>query len=139
MEATPRPWEVDADFDYDLCFTEGGEPMSGWQIYGPKSWPVAAAWVEGIVDRPTGRANADLIVRAVNAHDRLVEALEWALNELGADEDPNEVPLHGCGYIQRPESGYCDFHEGWGNAAALLIELHHADAAALAAARGEGE
>ena len=86
MEATPRPWEVDADFDYELCFTEGGEAMSGWQIYGPKSWPVAAVWVEGIVDRPTGRANAELIVRAVNSHDRLVEALEALVGEIESSD-----------------------------------------------------
>jgi len=87
-EHTPTPWEVDVDFDYDLCFTEDGEPMSGWQIYGPKSWPVAAAWVEGIVDRLTGRANAEFIVKAVNSHDRLVEALEklyFHVGERGAD------------------------------------------------------
>ena len=127
-EHTPTPWEVDVDFDYDLCFTEDGEPMSGWQIYGPKSWPVAAAWVEGIVDRLTGRANAEFIVKAVNSHDRLVEALENALN--GIDAALVDV---------RAARRRGNIDPGLEAAEYNLSHLTNDVVAALAAARGEGE
>ena len=120
-EHMPTPWEVDADFDYDLCFTEGGQTISGWQIYGPKSWPVAAAWVEGIVDRHTGRANAEFIVRAVNSHDRLVEALEAMVREIDAHDAAAGISTSALvgAYFRREQVATAR--------------------AALAAARGEGE
>ena len=123
-EHMPTPWEVDADFDYDLCFTEGGQTISGWQIYGPKSWPVAAAWVEGIVDRHTGRANAEFIVKAVNSHDRLVEALE---------AECYECVLIGGGSIWHLNR--CGVTNGTADCISDCVKAR----AALAAARGEGE
>lgn len=44
--------------------------------------------------------------------------LDWALEdaewEPEADDDRPEVPLtpdHDCGYVTRPDTGYCEFHE----------------------------
>ena len=76
MSATPRPW---AEHGKGGC--ECG------QIFGPDGNAVIAV-VQGpmhlgldgpdcVPNREAQKANAVLIVRAVNAHDALVEALTW--------------------------------------------------------------
>lgn len=58
--------------------------------------------------------------------DSLARLLAWALDSLVDLDGSSYVPVHNCGYSTSPESGYCDFHEHWGDAAGLLIELHTA-------------
>lgn len=72
-QATPRPWRTDAEFDHE-------------NILGPDEAMVADCAI--FLNRKFGkrtpeinRANAELIVRAVNAHDALVEALEDLLSD----------------------------------------------------------
>jgi hypothetical protein len=75
MTHTPTPWEWRND-----------------QTYNKGQWSImpGVLIVEGTDGTPDGdeidRANAAFIVRAVNAHDKLVEALRRALDEAVADE-----------------------------------------------------
>ena len=66
-EATQRPWdlEIGATKSYDLIYS--GSRMDGVTI-------ARVPWTGKSEDR----ANADLIVKAVNSHDALVAALEAA-------------------------------------------------------------
>lgn len=36
------------------------------------------------------------------------------------DEDGGQAPTHDCDFIGNPESGYCEFHDKWGTARAIL-------------------
>lgn len=63
MSATPRPWAV-----YD----EGDGDFSKWVISSET----------GVVTDNIRRADAELIVRALNAHDALVEALDGLVTRL---------------------------------------------------------
>jgi len=74
-EATPRPWKrgKGADAEYILSIGDG----TGVQRR------VLDLYYRG-VSREERDANADLVVRAVNAHDALVEACEAALYTLRA-------------------------------------------------------
>ncbi len=62
---TPTPWRI------NHRITDGGAPM----IEGCNRW-IAKVYFEGGSEDPEVHANAALIVRAVNAHEALVEALE---------------------------------------------------------------
>ena len=78
-EATKRPWDVEfaATKTYDLIYS--GSRMDGTTI-------ARVPWT----GKPEDRANTDLIVKAVNAHDALVAALksaEWAVPTPAADND----------------------------------------------------
>lgn len=81
-EATPRPWGIDRDGD----------------IAGPGGGLVACPdFGIGEADAVIGRANAELIVRAVNSHDALVGALEAALAIIERDADyalPDSAAAH---------------------------------------------
>lgn len=64
-ERTPRPWRIEGpdDFgDYNILHNEG-------------KWAIGAV-VSNLNPPELVRANAELIVRAVNNHDKLVAALE---------------------------------------------------------------
>lgn len=64
IKHTPTPWKVD---DYVMS----GEK---YRVFSPAD-PVAVASV-------AGKANAEFIVRAVNSHDELVEAIKNAIDSL---------------------------------------------------------
>lgn len=46
------------------------------------------------------------------------EIVLWLMAVVEAEDgfDANGIPSHDCGYVNRPESGYCEFHEKWVNA-----------------------
>ncbi len=68
-EATPRPWDWDqGDIGQDYA-----RPYC--TIFTPDD-EIIIAEVNDCIDKEIGAANARLIVRAVNAHDALVKALE---------------------------------------------------------------
>jgi hypothetical protein len=84
-EATARPWRVINPRPFkDGCLgSSGGYEISGWD--GPKQLPVCyfytrqkdyASWTETIEELLNARADAALIVKAVNHHDALVSALK---------------------------------------------------------------
>jgi len=61
---TPTPWKIGAAGD--ICHGAGG-----WN-----GVPLHTGWVEDAwINDETAKANAAFIVRAVNSHDKLVEAL----------------------------------------------------------------
>ena len=75
MEATPRPWHFDAKSE-QIWSPEGLVAIVKQR--GPLE-EVAPDKFDGVDYRlPETDANGELIVRAVNSHDRLVEALEDA-------------------------------------------------------------
>jgi len=45
--------------------------------------------------------------------------LEYTEDGLVDEENP-QAPPHACDYRDNPESGYCEFHEKWADARALL-------------------
>lgn len=64
-EATPRPWgQVSVGGKRYISATDNGNETLVGMLFMPEK----------------ARANAGLIVRAVNSHDALVEALEWLVN-----------------------------------------------------------
>jgi uncharacterized protein (UPF0128 family) len=75
MSATPRPWKLRHD-SYGDEIWYGGNECGMYQIVGPESCYLAACDNEDDETRAMCRADAELIVRAVNAHDVLVKALE---------------------------------------------------------------
>jgi len=110
MEATPRPWVARANDDVD------DEGVCSWEIFHA---PVPNMWERHSIYRvdrgdfhALDQANAELIVRSVNAHDGLVAALE-------------EISRDYRSYLQEGVGIYL--------ASDLLAECD----AALAAARGE--
>jgi hypothetical protein len=52
----------------------------------------------------------------------LREALDWALRIICEDRviEDDETPKHVCDYIHNPDTGYCEFHDKYWNARALL-------------------
>lgn len=68
-KATPRPWKWSEDKRYPTTDLVGADGTSILQIYESHG----GGWM------PENEADSELIVRAVNAHDALVEALEEAL------------------------------------------------------------
>lgn len=86
-EATPRPWHIDAK--------DSLEHVRGTsQSYGRDG--IIAAMNYG--DSPENRANAALIVRAVNNLDPLIEALELSLKTmLGSYENGPGLASAGFG------------------------------------------
>lgn len=69
MEATPRPWTFDPKSE-QIWSSEG--------LVATVKQRGALAESDGDYRLPETEANGEFIVRAVNAHDRLVEALELA-------------------------------------------------------------
>lgn len=95
---TPTPWRVEENTDliWGCCNADDtssygmGYPIiSGFASFG--------GWADGRPDYNEKEANAAFIVRAVNAHDDLVDALRLAERELAAVENgstggiPNSV------------------------------------------------
>ena len=69
MTHTPTPWKTGNAFDCarDHAISADGNLIA--RVMG-NGYPIGTGW------SPESAANADLIVRAVNAHDALVAALE---------------------------------------------------------------
>ena len=79
MEATPRPWKFDPKSE-QIWSSEG--------LVATVKQRGALAESDGDYRLPETEANGEFIVKAVNAHDRLVEALEklyFHVGERGAD------------------------------------------------------
>jgi hypothetical protein len=62
-KATPRPWTLSSDVEHSCCYRSA--------IRNEKDDLIAEA----------DKADAELIVRAVNCHDELISALEFLLTE----------------------------------------------------------
>lgn len=75
-ERTPLPWSLD-ERDPALAIGPDGKPVADCVIFNPRqARPIAEA-----------EANAALIVRAVNAHEELVAALENLIIGIGMGWD----------------------------------------------------
>jgi hypothetical protein len=70
---TPTPWRVYKNPDGTKLVGIGGKDGQGILDSGFGVW----AW-----DDPEGIANAEMVVRAVNAHDALVNAMKEAADEI---------------------------------------------------------
>jgi hypothetical protein len=68
-EHTPTPWKI-TGMPFDTSF-----PLA---IEGADGFRPAAVYGDGILNRGTTKANAELIVRAVNSHEALVNAARYA-------------------------------------------------------------
>lgn len=78
LQPTERPWAMD-----DLMISQGVEQTS---IINKK----VGKWEGGFICSTT-KANAELIVRAVNAHDALVKAVQFALTTPGLIKGRDEL------------------------------------------------
>lgn len=90
-KATPRPWKHDGEAEY--IFAEQNQIVAqirGWGYLEKTFGPIHALEIQA--------ANAELIVKAVNYHDRLVEALEDVLPYLSA------TGTNGNHYVPKIES-----------------------------------
>jgi len=80
-KATPRPWT------YHANYIEVSNEHGDHSLYAPDD--------RGAVSPETRWANARFVVQAVNAHDDLVEALTWMVNQFedyhDADLEPHQV------------------------------------------------
>lgn len=87
MTHTATPWRVFKSKDGTKLVGIGGKDGMGILDAGFGVW----AW-----DDPEGIANAELVVRAVNSHEKLVNALKSArtmLKAYGSEYDPCHVAL----------------------------------------------
>jgi hypothetical protein len=70
-EATPRPWKLKYEDDGDeIYYGYDG----AWEIIGPEGCYLSGCATDGAAAAARAKANAELIVRAVNAHEALVKA-----------------------------------------------------------------
>jgi len=81
-KATPRPWTWTP-----VRWNEIGEPTYGPQIHGPEHWHYDGNDSPVIARDVSTEANAELIVRAVNAHDELIEVLDAVRDYLNDEAD----------------------------------------------------
>ena len=72
-EATPRPWTLEGD----SLNIHSGDPWTGDSVWIAST--NGRVGEHGFPSDASAKANAALTVRAVNAHDALVEAVETAL------------------------------------------------------------
>lgn len=93
-EATPRPWFAVEEWILAEHLNDDGCPIV---IYvGDDDLKIGNFWQE---DDDTREANAELIVRAVNAHDELVEALRAVAQWL--DTENTAIDANGASAINR--------------------------------------
>lgn len=118
IEATQRPWRVDDEQIIDA----DGKVIATLRQRGPLLEMVAGDHVTHYL--PETEANAELIVRAVNAHDALVAALEAYV----AAEVPEMQSEH---FQERVKAA--------GPRGAAVVAAYHEALAALALARGGGQ
>ncbi len=86
----PTPWRYKPFTSHDPDIST----LSGWaNIWGAKEQRALASVGGGVGAMGNFEANAALIVRAVNAHEALVEALEDMVEEWACSDD--DCP-HGC-------------------------------------------
>lgn len=87
MEATPRPWTFDPKSE-EVWSPEG--LVATVKQRGP------LVESDGDYRLPETEANGEYIVRAVNAHDRLIEALEVFIGDYdaGMEFDAGELRTH---------------------------------------------
>ena len=52
--------------------------------------------------------------------------LKWALDEIANQNcvEGDKTPSHGCGYTEKPDEGYCEFHEKYWDARKLLDDAN---------------
>jgi hypothetical protein len=82
---TPTPWEVQAGDDYFI--TAVGYPKDVPSVVDNNLDDDVLVALVGNQTSDCGEANARFVVRAVNSHEALVEALQLALRESGCDGD----------------------------------------------------
>jgi len=82
---TPTPWIVEAGDDYFI--TAEGYPKDPPKVVDNNLGEDVLVALVGNQTSDCGEANARFIVRAVNNHEVLVEALQLALRESGCDGD----------------------------------------------------
>lgn len=78
MSHTPTPWKAFRSTDGHVYIGIGDKDGGGIADAGFGMWR----------DGPEREANAELIVRAVNAHDELIECVKAALNMVDGDGMP---------------------------------------------------
>ena len=88
MKHTPTPWRADSGPELSAHI--------GPYVYGPDNVPVAYVDYQHVGDGALSNENAAFIVRACNAHDDLVAAVEELLEHL-ADNDPELSGSPLCG------------------------------------------
>lgn len=75
-KATPRPW----------MWAESPKMKGSWQLWSAHEKGIYNTWIANSkgesISTDENFANAELIVRAVNCHDELVEKLEVAIRAL---------------------------------------------------------
>lgn len=105
-EHTPLPWQVQEPDTIDVfvpiigvILGDDGQPLetpTNGLVGGATLFPTEV----DAEDYERAKANADFIVRAVNSHYALVEALQWALDELNGrtryDEDVADQQIENC-------------------------------------------
>lgn len=84
-QVTPRPWIVGRTIKYNQYVEIDSHEDGGNTLLGHKSWQ-GLAFVNGCYDEPEkgirqAEINARHIVKCVNNHERLVEALRALLNK----------------------------------------------------------
>ena len=98
-EATPRPWHISKDEEVianqkTAIISNSGRPIAlTTYIMAPSDWKLE------------DQANAELIVRAVNAHDAMLEALravEWIIANCIVSHGTADHHCPLCG-VKRPE------------------------------------
>ena len=97
------------------------ESREGFPCYVPESRLLAAeARVRELeqIHRDEMDLNDEMEAKLAVERDALVPLLRYFLAEFVDDGD--EVPRHDCGFVRRPESGYCEFHDKWVQAQAIL-------------------
>lgn len=81
-EHSPTPWVL--GFDYHRTLIRTGDASTGRRV--------ATTFITGDASAKVNVANAAFIVRAVNSHDALVEALEAALAWIDAVPTDAQLP-----------------------------------------------
>lgn len=77
-EHTPPPWQLDSHYPHK------GHTWNGHQVF--------EATADNFTQKQVAIANAAFIVRAVNSHDILIQALKTAFR-YGRFEDPNQLKM----------------------------------------------
>jgi hypothetical protein len=108
-EATARPWKVvnPRPFKSGCLGSSGGYEISGWK--GLKQLPVCefytrqkdySSWTEAIEEHLNAKANAALIVKAVNHHDALVSALEGVTDHYEGMDESDLIAGYGSNFTK---------------------------------------
>ena len=90
---TPTPWEVDFDEDEKTL-----DIIGPWKLVGKDEWEAECVCTMNQVGRSKAKPNTDAayIVRAVNAHEELIVALQLLREAVSDSLKPGHK--HGNGY-----------------------------------------